>query len=173
MWQATKPVVALVLGACLSGCASLFSSYDNEFSCKNADHGGCEHPMTAYEKAVAHPVSPPPDTPDPDSVDAEAEAAPVEAEDAYGGYQQEVYAELRNMLQAPVTPVLAPPTTVRTLILPYSNPNRTDRLYMPRFVYSVVETSRFVLGRYLNTQDQIMSLDHFFRAAKPQEKKGE
>jgi conjugal transfer pilus assembly protein TraV len=39
--------------------------------------------------------------------------------------------------------------TVRTLILPYADRTRPDRLYMPRFVYSIVESPQWVVGDYL------------------------
>src|SRR3546814_19894409 len=38
---------------------------------------------------------------------------------------------------------------VRTLILPYADRNRPARLYMSRFVYSVLETPSWVVGGYL------------------------
>jgi len=48
--------------------------------------------------------------------------------------------------------MLKPPKTVRTLILPYSKNNENKRLYMPRYVYSVVENPQWVLGDYLHNK---------------------
>src|SRR3546814_14669808 len=45
--------------------------------------------------------------------------------------------------------MLRPAQAVRTLILPYADRNRPDRLYMSRFVYSVLETPSWVVGGYL------------------------
>src|SRR3546814_20065604 len=42
-----------------------------------------------------------------------------------------------------------PAQAVRTLILPYADRNRPDRLYMSRFVYSVLETPSSVVRGYL------------------------
>jgi conjugal transfer pilus assembly protein TraV len=39
--------------------------------------------------------------------------------------------------------------TVRTLILPYADRARPDRLYMPRFVYSILGSPQWVVGDYL------------------------
>jgi conjugal transfer pilus assembly protein TraV len=39
--------------------------------------------------------------------------------------------------------------TVRTLILPYADRERPDRLYMPRYVYSILERPQWVVGDYL------------------------
>jgi conjugal transfer pilus assembly protein TraV len=38
---------------------------------------------------------------------------------------------------------------VRTLILPYADRKRPDRLYMPRYVYSILERPQWVVGDYL------------------------
>jgi conjugal transfer pilus assembly protein TraV len=70
----------------------------------------------------------------------------------YEGYQQALYRELTGMIDSPETPMLTPPKTVRTLILPYSDNQATGTLYMPRFVYSIVESPRFVMGNYLTRQ---------------------
>jgi conjugal transfer pilus assembly protein TraV len=42
--------------------------------------------------------------------------------------------------------------TVRTLILPYADRERPDRLYMPRYVYSILERPQWVVGDYLVDQ---------------------
>jgi conjugal transfer pilus assembly protein TraV len=70
----------------------------------------------------------------------------------YEGYQQALYRELTGMIDRPETPMLTPPKTVRTLILPYSDSQAAGTLYMPRFVYSIVESPRFVMGNYLTRQ---------------------
>ena len=45
--------------------------------------------------------------------------------------------------------MLKSPRTVRTLILPYADRQRPDRLYMPRYVYSILDTPSWVVGNYL------------------------
>src|SRR3546814_17845106 len=65
---------------------------------------------------------------------------------AYGSYRDSVYHELKGLIEAPVTPMLKPARTVRTLILPYADRQRPDRLYMPRYVYSIVDTPVWVVG---------------------------
>ena len=56
---------------------------------------------------------------------------------------------LQGLIEQPVTPMLKPPRSVRTLILPYADRQRPDRLYMPRYVYSLVERPQWVVGDYL------------------------
>jgi conjugal transfer pilus assembly protein TraV len=70
-------------------------------------------------------------------------------ETPYLGYRDSVYRELKGLIDAPVTPMLRPGRSVRTLILPYADRERPDRLYMPRFVYSMVDTPRWVVADYL------------------------
>lgn len=45
--------------------------------------------------------------------------------------------------------MLKPSQAVRTLILPYADRQRPDRLYMPRYVYSILERPSWVVGGYL------------------------
>ncbi|MEM6415480.1 MAG: TraV family lipoprotein [Pseudomonadota bacterium] len=41
----------LILGCFTNGCAS-FLPYEDDFACKNEDHGQCIHPEAAYREAV-------------------------------------------------------------------------------------------------------------------------
>ena len=141
----------------LSGCAtmgSLMSPYPEKFSCKNDDHGQCIHPERAYEDAVAGIASKsdPAVTNDrkmlrdPSASGRARPNAKTAAPSAYAGYRDSVYQELKGLIDAPVTPMLKPARTVRTLILPYADRQRPDRLYMPRYVYSIVDKPVWVVG---------------------------
>ena len=153
----------------LSGCASigsLMSPYSEKFSCKNSDHGQCIHPDKAYADAVADRPSrsdptvtsdkallkaqgatASPSAPSPLARTSKAKAAA--ARSAYQGYRDSVYRELQGLIDAPVTPMLRPSRAVRTLILPYADRARPDRLYMPRYVYSLLDKPQWVIGDYL------------------------
>jgi conjugal transfer pilus assembly protein TraV len=153
--------------AALGGCATLgsvMSPYSEKYSCKNSDHGQCVHPEKAYEDAVAGRPSrsDPAVTNDkkmlrgqsatptmPGVAPAARGKAPTTPADAYRGYRDSVYRELQGLIDQPVTPMLKPSRTVRTLILPYADRQRPDRLYMPRYVFSIVETPAWVVGDYL------------------------
>ncbi|RJG52369.1 conjugal transfer protein TraV [Sphingobium terrigena] len=141
----------------LSGCAtmgSLMSPYSEKFSCKNDDHGQCIHPERAYEDAVAGVASKsdPAVTNDRKMLHDQPAAERARsggratAPSAYGSYRDSVYQELKGLIEAPVTPMLKPARTVRTLILPYADRQRLDRLYMPRYVYSIVDKPVWVVG---------------------------
>lgn len=141
----------ILLGAaCLAitGCApigSLMSPYSEKFSCKNDDHGQCIHPERAYEDAVAGITS----KSDPavsNGSRANRRQNAAAGADAYGTYRASLYRELQGLIEAPVTPMLKPARTVRTLILPYADRQRPDRLYMPRYVYSILDRPEWVVG---------------------------
>ena len=72
-----------------------------------------------------------------------------DAAGAFAGYRDSVYRELQGLIEAPVTPMLKSGETVRTLILPYADRQRPDRLFMPRYVYSILERPTWVVGGYL------------------------
>ncbi|PZU64052.1 TraV family lipoprotein [Sphingobium sp.] len=152
-----RPLLSLGLLLSLSGCAtigSMMSPYSEKFDCKNSDHGQCIHPDRAYADAVAGVAS----KSDPkvtndramlrgqDAGRAGSRARTETAGNAYGSYRDSVYRELKGLIEAPVTPMLKPAQTVRTLILPYADRRRPDRLYMPRYVYSVVDKPVWVVG---------------------------
>lgn len=152
----------LLMLAALPACTaigSVMSPYPEKFSCKNSDHGQCIHPERAYEDAVAGAVS----RSDPKVTNERkllkgSTAAVTPATSArrsgklaqpYLGYRDSVYRELQGLVEAPVTPMLRPGRTIRTLILPYADRERPDRLYMPRYVYSILDKPQWVVGDYL------------------------
>lgn len=152
-WRAVAAASMLTLAGCAT-VGSLMSPYSEKFSCKNSDHGQCVHPEHAYEDAVAGapPRSDPAVTKDRKMLggagaDAHhARGASANAAGAYGRYRDSLYQELKGLIDAPVTPMLRPARTVRTLILPYADRARPDRLYMPRYVYSIVDRPVWVVG---------------------------
>ncbi|CCA93237.1 conserved hypothetical protein [Novosphingobium sp. PP1Y] len=156
---------ALPLSACAT-IGSVMSPYSEKFSCKNPDHGQCIHPEKAYEDAVAGrpPRSDSAVTRDRKllrkaksaSVEAMASGAKRTAQargkpgpSAFAGYRDSVYRELQGLIDQPETPMLKPAQAVRTLILPYADRQRPDRLYMPRYVYSILDKPSWVVGGYL------------------------
>src|SRR3546814_1303718 len=131
---------------CSSDRGSAMSPYSEKFSCKNDDHGQCIHPEKAYEDAAEGRASrsDPAVTRDKILLKANQRGTARRGRsdaDAYGDYRDSVYRELQGLIEAPEAPMLRPAQAVRTLILPYADRNRPDRLYMPRFVYSVLERS--------------------------------
>lgn len=152
-----RSLLSVCLLASLAGCAtvgSMMSPYSEKFDCKNSDHGQCIHPDRAYSDAVAGVAS----KSDPkvtndrsmlrgqDTGKGSGKPHADTAGGAYDSYRDSVYRELKGLIEAPVTPMLKPARTVRTLILPYADRQRPDRLYMPRYVYSVIDKPVWVVG---------------------------
>lgn len=134
----------------LSGCA-VFNPYNDNFTCPKTFNGKCVSPTSAYQESV--------------------DGSPKEREDERlkplkngGGkedkkgvslteasYQSALYEKLTGLLREPATPMIAPPQVVRVLILPYKGEG--SRLYMPRYVYIIVEEPKWVLGnQWLNEE---------------------
>jgi len=153
--RSCRVLALLALPSLLAGCAAIgamMSPYSEKFDCKNKDHGPCVHPQKAYEDAVAGipSRSDPAVTNDRKLLrDGDRPGQPrgkPAVPGAYEGYRDSVYHELKGLIDAPVTPMLKPARTVRTLILPYADRQRPDRLYMPRYVYSIVDRPVWVVG---------------------------
>lgn len=152
-----QAISAVAAASLLAGCATLgkvMSPYSETFSCKNSDQGQCVDPAQAHADAVAGVPSRsnPALTRDKGLLDGNAPRGTkrtTRASAPYGGYRDSVYRELQGLIDAPETPMLRQGRTVRTLILPYADRARPDRLYMPRFVYSILERPQWVVGDYL------------------------
>jgi conjugal transfer pilus assembly protein TraV len=144
---------ALLLGGCAS-LGKVMSPYSETFSCKNSDHGQCVDPAQAHADAVAGVPSRSNPAVTRDKAQLRANGKSVARAGRgkaapYLGYQDSVYRELQGLIDAPETPMLRQGRTVRTLIMPYADRSRPDRLYMPRFVYSILSSPQWVVGEYL------------------------
>jgi conjugal transfer pilus assembly protein TraV len=155
----------LCLSACslfaLPGCStvgSMMSPYSETFSCKNSDHGQCIHPDQAYADAVAGRasksdpmvtndrklLSPNPKGRAPTFGKGSAKAAAGSAVPPQAGQ-----GNVGAVIEGAGSPMLRPSRTIRTLILPYADKQRPDRLYMARYVYSILNRPAWVVGDYL------------------------
>lgn len=161
--RAAGPCLRLLLVPALAapgGCATLgaaMSPYSETYSCKNDDHGQCIHPEKALDDALAGRTS----RSDPAVTNDRRLLQGAGRDRARGmgrarseprtfeGYRDSVYRELADLIAAPVTPMLRPARTLRTLVLPYTDRNRPDRLYMPRYVYWIPDRPEWVVGDYL------------------------
>lgn len=160
--------IPLALPVALGGCStlgSLMSPYSEKFSCKNSDHGQCIHPEQAWSDAVAgrSPRSDPAVTRDKKMLGANAKparrtdkaklsaSAPKSERNrsAPAPMPQPKGARAGAAIESAASPMLKPSRTIRTLILPYADRQRPDRLYMPRYVYSILGRPMWVVGDYL------------------------
>ncbi|MEE4453461.1 type IV conjugative transfer system lipoprotein TraV [Novosphingobium resinovorum] len=146
-----------LIGLSLSGCAavgSVMSPYSEKFSCKNSDHGQCIHPDQAYADALAGR----PSKSDPGVTNdrkmlragkASGAAEPKRRDANIPALAEPASINIGAVVESPSSPMLRPSRTVRTLILPYADKQRPGRLYMPRYIYSIVDRPAWVVGDYL------------------------
>lgn len=169
--------ILLIAIVATAGCS--VTPYRNDFACAlKDDYGKCIDMAGAYEEAVTGRDSGAPrlskkgkavePVTTPVGVTASPTAAPVQsspdsaalavsaAADEFGAYRAAVYQQMRGMLTNPTAPMIRPARTVRTLIISYENRENRNRLYMPRYVFSISEESQFVMGEYLNRRSDLV-----------------
>lgn len=131
----------------LSGCF-LFNPYKGDFSCPQADKGKCVSVPDAYKEDLSNQkglMKLPPD-----SSKNMGSGLQSDKSDSAAAYQKEVFDTLAGLLKKPPVPVIKPPTVMRVLFLPYEGDSRD--LFMPRYVYLMVDDARWVLGGYLTEE---------------------
>lgn len=133
------PIVflCLLLG---TGC----TPYASKFACPNTYNGRCVPVMDAYNAALTGNDGPPAaETPDAKPISVKKEAAT--------GYKAALYQRLEGLLKEPSPPMVAPPQIMRILFLPYKGPE--NELYMPRYVYFIVDESKWLMGEATATPE--------------------
>ena len=132
----------------VSGC-SILNPYASDFSCPKGALGKCQSIRKSYEESFG----PPEDSQAVERVGKADEArkacekvkggCPPTADSVETTYQEQLLERFRELLEIPEPPVVAPPQTMRILILPYRG---TDgELFMGRYIYVFTEEPRWVL----------------------------
>ena len=168
-----------VVAILMSACAAL--PYEEDFACtRNPTYGKCVSVEGAYEEAVTgvsqgHTIYKEGINESKDrklakkskKAEQSKPVAPSE-EVAYSNYRTELYTQLEQLTAAPKTPVVQRAIERRTLILSYSPTSQRDRLYMPRYVYSIHQPAQFVLGQYRLENDPSLRDISDFLQSKPE-----
>lgn len=148
---------AMAISAC-----SLLAPFDSKFQCeRNRDYGKCTDVKGAYNDALGNPEDPEHPIEEPGRKRSgrsrpEADPSPRFREDDavaranINRYKAAEYREMAGLIEQPVTPVVAPPKVLRTLVVAYATPEKT--LFLPRYVYFFVSEGNFVMGDYLNAE---------------------
>lgn len=134
----------------LSGC-SIFNPYNGEFTCPKTFKGKCVSPKQAYQESLEN--TPPNTNEDQEAIkplkdlqkDLDLKGSVIEA-----SYQNALFEKLTALLKEPATPMIAPPQIVRVLILPYQGEG--SKLFMPRYVYLIIDEPKWVLGNLLGEE---------------------
>ena len=154
----------IIMALLCSGCSWLMP-YEEDFACRLKDnYGKCVSVEEAYEEAVTGESQGEflrkSDYEEEENSDSETgttanHSTEKQTNKEFTTYRQNMYNELSELIEDPITPMLKPPKTIRTLILPYSAKNEKVRLFMPRYVYSIVDDPRWVLGEYLYKKPEL------------------
>ena len=156
-----KPLLLITL-LFMSACSTL-NPYEENFVCTNKDnHGKCLDVHGAYNEAVSETdIAPHFDQngkfhqPHASSTKSYAQGQSTTTANGFNGYKDQEYQRLHSLLDEPVAPVVRPALTIRTLILPYrSETTKKEYLYMPRYVFSILEQPSFIMGDYLLDDSQ-------------------
>jgi len=152
----------------MSGCA-LLNPYESSFSCPESYNGKCVSVQTAYSESsggVAKAKNM--------AVDQSYENCGSESENpcactesskesagtdlqlkengALTKYRTALFDKFTGLLKEPVTPVVAPPKTMRVLLLPYTG--QDNEFYMLRYVYFFVDEPRWLLGDTVSSGEE-------------------
>ena len=165
-------LIILFLG--LFSCSSILP-YEEDFACnRNPNLGKCVSVEEAYNEAITGVSSKGQIITDDGLKDeASAKGENPRAQDtekqAYQTYRTALYQQLQRLIANPETPVIKNAQQVRTLILSYSPENQPQRLYMPRYVYSISKGAEFVLGQYrLQDEGGLKTFADFINQEPPQ-----
>jgi len=155
-----KRTLALAGMLLMSGCA-LLNPYESNFSCPESYNGKCVSVQTAYSESsggAARTKDVAADQPQ-ENCGSESEnhgactetrneladsKLPSKENGALTKYRAALFDKFTGLLKEPVTPVVAPPKTMRVLLLPYTG--QDNEFYMLRYVYFFVDEPRWLLG---------------------------
>ena len=152
----------------MSGCV-LLNPYESNFSCPESYNGKCVSVQTAYSEssggaartkdAVADQLQEncgsASDNPGAcaEIVKEAANTTSSSKEDgALTKYRAALFDKFTGLLKEPVTPVVAPPKTMRVLLLPYTG--QDNEFYMLRYVYFFVDEPRWLLGDTVSSGEE-------------------
>ena len=148
----------------MSGCA-LLNPYESSFSCPETANGTCVSVQTAYRESKLPAVS---NTAEPVSERKEEACSGENSSDSAcsdrksglalnssspeSRYRSALFDTFSGLLKEPVTPIVAPPRTMRVLLLPYTG--QENEFYMLRYVYFFVDEPRWLLGDTVSSGEE-------------------
>lgn len=151
----------------MSGCA-LLNPYESSFSCPETSNGKCVSVQTAYSESAADSgkITEAPAEHKDQECDTENSTGcgcsdgkkdlslnPSSRENSnYNRYRNALFDKFSGLLKEPVSPVVAPPKTMRVLLLPYTG--QDNEFYMLRYVYFFVDEPRWLLGDTVSSGEE-------------------
>lgn len=155
-----KRLITILLITMISGCSIL--PYENDYSCRLEDnYGKCMSIQESYDggNSSNNDLRLIPG----ERVDMDKKKRKRKKGDKYTYtpqmtseqmYIDALYKEMSLLIREPETPIIKAPKEMRTLILSYSGSKNKKTLYMPRYVYTIVEDAEFVIKQYFKTPER-------------------
>ena len=134
-------VIYIVMLVCVaaSGCMP----YASNFTCPKSEDGKCGSLTSAYEDSLQKGTNY-----EKTSGDCAGEACKGKgAPSSYMSYRDALNTKLADLLNAPTTPMVKPPTVMRVLLLPYVGED--GELFDVRYSYVMINDFSWVTGEYL------------------------
>jgi conjugal transfer pilus assembly protein TraV len=147
-----KGVLASMMVLSLSGC--FLNPYESDFTCPHVEGGKCVSVQSAYDESVEVSRKKKSEMSLQDELDDQSKhqkgrTGAISA-GTRGGYQEALYTKLAGLLNEPATPLVAPPTVMRVLMLPYKGDG--NRLFMPRYVFMFIDDPHWILDERSATE---------------------
>lgn len=151
----------------MSGCA-LLNPYESSFSCPESSKGKCVSVQSAYSESATGSSKRSEISADHKEENCSHEDASAgtcndgekgvkltsasKEDSSYNHYRTALFNKFSGLLKEPVTPVVAPPKTMRVLLLPYTGED--NEFYMLRYVYFFVDEPRWLLGDTVSSGEE-------------------
>ncbi len=153
-----RNVITIGMFLFLSACQHL-TPYEAEFSCPETFGGKCISTTGAYEESINGPKDLDENKPqkaagqstETEKVISDLLNTPDETEVFEVTYFNALIKKMTGILKEPKPPMIQPPQVIRVLILPYEG--KDTELYMPRYVYIIVDQPKWVLNNQLTERN--------------------
>jgi len=159
-----KKTISAIGMLIMSGCA-LLNPYESSFNCPETANGKCVSVQTAYKESTTPAGGKPTETAadrkaegckgennTDDACSEEKKDSALNSPSSENRYRAALLDTFSGLLKEPVTPVVAPPKTMRVLLLPYTG--QDNEFYMLRYVYFFVDEPRWLLGDSISSDEE-------------------
>ena len=141
-----KTLISIIVVFTMTGClGKMMNPYAGDFNCPKGDNGKCISVQGAYDETTGK--AKPKENQIAEGFRDLMESSSKGASPEEKVYEAAVYRKLTSMIKEPVTPMVTPPQIMRGLVLSYNKDKKT--LYMPRYVYFMVDEPKFVINNYI------------------------
>jgi conjugal transfer pilus assembly protein TraV len=129
-----KAIVAVGFTLLATGCLP----YASDFKCPQMEVGKCVSVSEAYIDSKAGKT-------------VGNNLTPTSGNDPRNAYRDALFGRFAGLLKDPDPPMIAPPKTMRVLMLPYRG--KENELFMPRYTYVLIGQPSWILAEETRTAE--------------------